>query len=347
MNYAIILAGGVGSRFWPLSRNTEPKQFLNVCSKKPMIEETLDRISPLIKKKNIYITTNRIYQRKIQKNITRLGIPLKNILFEPDSKNTFPPLAVLSQKIRKLDPQAVMAVLPCDHVITKNQRFIYLLKAALAAAKQGNIVTFGITPRRPETGYGYIKIKPKTRNQKSKIYEIESFIEKPNLLTARKIIKDKRYFWNSGIFIFQPETFLEETKKFLPEVYKNITTENNFPRLWKKLPSLSIDYAIMEKTKRIVLLEADYGWLDLGSWQAIEEVLKKDRSGNIFKGNTLDINSSNAIVWAGERLVATIGLKDIIIVDTKDALLVCSKDQTQDVKQVVRILKQRKAKKYL
>lgn len=345
MNYAIILAGGVGSRFWPLSRNTEPKQFLNFYSKKPMIEETIERISPLIKKENIYISTNKIYRQKIETGMKKLGIPLKNILFEPNSKNTFPPIALLSQKINKLDPQAVVAVLPCDHVITNNKRFVSLLKRAAEAASRGNIVTFGVIPKRPETGYGYIKIK--ARGKGPRVYEIEKFIEKPDLLTAKKLIRDKRNYWNSGIFIFKPEVLLAETKSILPEVYKNITTQGNFEKLWKKLPSISIDYAIMEKTKKIVLLPADYGWLDLGSWQAIEEVLKKDKNGNIFRGNYLDINSKDSIVWAGSRLIATVGLKDVIVVDTKDSLLICSKDKTQDVKKVVQRLKQKKAEKYL
>lgn len=340
MNYAIILAGGVGSRFWPLSRQTEPKQFLSVCSDKPMIEETIERIAPVLKKENIYIACNKLHRKKICEAIRKYGIPLKNVLLEPQGRNTFAPIIFLAHKISKLGPEAVISVLPCDHVIKNNKKFVRLLAKAFLVSNKGGIVTFGVTPKRPETGYGYIKIKSLGRPAaRPPVYEIEKFIEKPDLEKARELIKDKKYYWNSGIFVFRADVLINETKKILPEVYKNLIHEHNFKRLWASLPATSIDYAIMEKAKNIMLVPADYGWLDLGSWQAIEEVMTKDKNGNILKGNCVDIESKDTFVWSQDRLVASVGLKDIIIVDTDDALLVCSKKRAQDVKKVVQALK--------
>ena len=361
MNYAVILAGGIGSRFWPLSRDLEPKQFLNICSTRPMVDETANRISSLIKKENIYIATNKLHVKKIKNCLRNFNIPLKNVLSEPESKNTLAPIAFLSSRINKIDPDAVIVILPCDHIIKQKDKFLKLLKRALDIAKQGYIVTLGVHPKRPETGYGYIKIKSKIsaikiggfakkfgeKIQNPKIYKVDKYIEKPGLVRAKGFIKDKRYYWNSGIFIFRADVILDEIKKFMPNVHKTIADIKNkkdLKRLWHKLPSLSVDYAIMEKTKRMALLPADYGWLDIGSWQAIEEILKKDKYGNIFRGNCISIENKNTLIWSDKRLVAALGLKDIIIVNTKDALLVCSKDKTQDVKKVVQILKQRISK---
>jgi len=343
MNYAIILSGGTGTRFWPLSRESEPKQFLNLCSVRPMIEETIDRISPLIKKDNIYITTSRIYHQKIKKCLKKLNIPSSNILLEPQSKNTFAPIAVLSKNINNLDSDAVIVALPSDHFIKHNDRFLKLLSKGIEIARCGYIVSLGIPPKRPETGYGYIKTKSKI----SDFCLIEKFIEKPNLIRAKKFIRDKRYYWNSGIFIFKPQVILEETKKFMPGIYNTVMQFKNkkdFSRLWHKLPSLSIDYAIMEKTKRMALLHADCGWIDLGSWEAIGELAKKDKNGNIFRGKHIDIGSKNTLVWPDRRLITTLGLNNIIIVDTEDALLVCRKDMSQDVKKVVGLLKKKNFK---
>ena len=338
MNYAIILAGGTGTRFWPLSRELEPKQFLNVCSIRPMIEESIDRINPLIKKDNIYIATSGNYEQKIRKCLRKSNVPSSNILLEPQSKNTFAPIAVLSKNIDNLDSDAVIVALPSDHFIKHNDRFLKLLSRGIEIARCGYIVSLGIPPRRPETGYGYIKTKSKIND----FYLIEKFIEKPNLIRAKKFIRDKRYYWNSGIFIFKPQVILEETKKFIPDIYNTVMQiKKDFSRLWQKLPSLSIDYAIMEKTKRMALLPADCGWIDLGSWEAIGELAKKDKNGNIFRGKHIDIGSKNTLVWSDKRLITTLGLNNIIIVDTEDALLVCRKDMSQDVKKVVGLLKKK------
>lgn len=343
MNYAVILAGGAGSRFWPFSRESEPKQFLNICSIRPMIEETVERVAPLIKRNNIYMATGKIYEGKITKCLKKLNISSRNILFEPESKNSFAPIALLSKDINNLDSDAVIAVLPSDHFIKYQGRFLKLISRGIEVARGGHIVTFGIPPQRPETGYGYIK----TKSENKDFYNIERFIEKPDLSRAKKFIKDRRYYWNSGIFIFRPQVILDETRKFSPDVYNIITQIKNkkdFSRLWHRLPSISVDYAIMEKSRKMALLPLDCGWADLGSWEAIYEIAKKDKDGNIFRGQHIDIGSKNALVWSDKRLIATLGLDNIVIIDTDDALLVCRRDMSQDVKKIVGLLKQKNFK---
>ncbi|MFH1269713.1 MAG: sugar phosphate nucleotidyltransferase [Candidatus Omnitrophota bacterium] len=340
MNYAIILSGGTGTRFWPLSRESEPKQFLNVYSARPMMKETIARISPLIKRGNIYIASGRAYSRKIKECLKGLNIPPRNILLEPESKNTFAPIAVLSGFIVNSDPDAVIVLLPSDHFIKDSGSFRKLLSKGIEIARRGYIVSLGIPPERPETGYGYIKRGARSGN----FYRIQKFIEKPDLKRAKKFIRDKRYFWNSGIFIFSARVMLNEIKKFMPGAYGILTQvkdKKDFIRLWHKLPSISLDYAIMEKTKKIVLLPLDCGWVDVGSWGALGEIAKKDKNGNILRGKIIDIGSRDTMVWSDRRMIATLGLDGIIIVDTQDALLVCRKDMSQDIRRIVGILKEK------
>lgn len=345
MMYAVILAGGVGSRFWPLSTDMEPKQFLSVCSKHSMIEDSILRITDLIEKKNIYIATNKLYCQKVENCAKRFSIPERNILLEPTGKNTFAPIAVLSKIIHDLDNDAVILVMPCDHFIKQKNRFLRLLAKTKDAARQGYLVTLGVVPNTPQTGYGYIKIGPplKLNLISSKTYKVDKFIEKPHVSLAKKFIKDKRYYWNSGIFIFKADVFLGETKRLLPQVYKTvikIKDKNDLGKFWFAFPNISVDYAVMEKSSRLALFPVDFDWLDLGSWQAMHEILKKDKNGNIFRCKRhIDMGSRNTIVWSDNQLVATIGLCDVIVVNTKDALLICAKDKSQDIKKIVKNLK--------
>lgn len=350
MTYAIILAGGSGKRFWPLSRQNKPKQFLNICSQKPAIEETIHRILPLVNKQNIYIATNINYHKNIKGCLSKLNISLGNILFEPSSRNNFAPIALLTKKLYEKDTQALVMVLPCDHYIKQEGRFLGILRSALTAAKQGFIVSLGIKPTHPETGYGYIQINARRTTHNAQRFAVARFIEKPDLKKAKEFIQDKRYFWNGGIFVFQAGTMLEEIKKMLPRDYgliHKISGKRSLHSAWPKLTATSIDYAVMEKTKKIALVPMDCGWVDLGSWQSLELLTAKDSAGNIFQGNCLDIGSKNSICWSEGRLLATLGLDNLIIVDTKDALLICAKDKTQDVKKLVALLKQKKLNKLL
>lgn len=229
--------------------------------------------------------------------------------------------------------------------------YLDLLKKGINIARQGYIVTLGIPPARPETGYGYIKTGPISKGSGRELfYKVDRYIEKPSLSKAKKLIRDKRYYWNSGIFIFKPEVMLGEIKRFQPGTYriiKKIKLGSNLNKSWSQFPNISIDYGIMEMTKRTALVPADYGWKDVGSWEIIEEVLKKDKSGNILIGNCILLKSKNNLIWSENRLVAALGLENIIIVNTKDALLVCAKDKAQEVKKLVQILKNKNFKKQL
>jgi mannose-1-phosphate guanylyltransferase len=358
VNHAIILAGGIGSRFWPLSTDTKPKQFLNLFSDKSLLTESLERLSSLIPRKHIYIATNKSYKEETRKHARRSGIPVGNCLFEPEARNTLAPIGLLSQVAFLKDKEAIVLVLPSDHFIKDRLEFLSIIKRAIEAAQQGYIVTLGIKPNRPETGYGYIKVKSKVKpclpvrqaglpagsSNKAKVYEIERFIEKPDLQRANKLIKDKRYYWNGGIFIFKAGVLLGEIRKYSPLAYESITaikTSGDLNKHWGRIPALSIDYAVMEKSKKLALVIADCGWADLGSWKTVEEVLKKDKLGNISKGKHVDFKSSNTTVWAQEKPVATLGLKNMVIVDTKSGLLVCSKEMVQKIKEIVTLLKQK------
>jgi len=349
MNYAIVLAGGSGTRFWPLSRQSEPKQFLNICSDKSLLVQTFQRIYPLIRKENIFIAANKMHKPRLEEIIRNSKIPLKNIFFEPKAKNTLAPIAVISKILCDSDRSAVIAVLPSDHFIKDGKKFVKGLKEGLESAKKGNIATLGILPTRPETGYGYIKVEAKTKSGQLH-YRVEKFMEKPDFLKAKQFIKDSRYYWNAGIFIFRPDIILGEIRKLMPKTYAvilQIKNKQDLTRLWAKLPAISFDYAVMEQTKKAVVLPVDCGWSDCGSWQAIAELLKKDKQGNIFRGKCLDLGSKNSFVWSDNRLVATLGLDDTIVINTRDALLVCPKQRAQDVKKIVQIFKQNKYKKYL
>ncbi len=340
MVYAVILAGGIGSRFWPLSTVMEPKQFLNLCSDKSLLAQTIKRVGTFIDKKNIYIATNKSYQGKIKDCIREFNIPLKNCLFEPESKNTLAPIGVLSKLIFAKDKEAIIVVLPSDHLIKDTSQFLKSLARGIEITKNGFIVTLGIVPQRPETGYGYIKVKTLSHKvAKSSVYKVNRFIEKPSLKMAKKLIKDKKIYWNGGIFIFQAQTLLEEIRKLKAGVYKilnKLEDKKNLNKFWSKFPAVSIDCAVMERTKKLALIPIDCGWIDLGSWQALEETIKKDKNGNISRGNHINVGSKNITVWAGQRLVATLGLNNLVIVDTKDALLVCAKDKTQEIKHIVK-----------
>ena len=350
MIHIIILAGGTGTRFWPLSRKNQPKQFLRIPSDRPMLEETVRRVRRLADKKNIYIATNKIYYATIAKDLKRLNLPAKNLFFEPQSKNTLGPIGCLSWRIYEKDRKALIVVLPSDHHVRFEARFLKVLLQALEAAKDGFIVTLGIKPQGPQTGYGYIKVKRKAQSTKRKAYEVERFIEKPPLAKAKKLIKSKRCYWNAGIFIFKADTLLGEIKRFAPREYhllSRMKDELGVEQFWPKLKNISIDYAVMEKTSKLLLLPASIGWSDLGSWLALERLMKKDKYGNILRGPCLDLGSHHIVAWSDKQLLATIGLKDMIVVSTPDAVLVCAKDRVQDVKALVQILKQNKFDRYI
>lgn len=343
--YAVILAGGTGTRFWPLSRTSNPKQFLNITGKGSLLQETCARISPKISGPRIFIVTNASYRKQVERQVSRFHIPKANILLEPKGKNTAPAICWAAAKIHKIDPDAVMAVLPSDHLIANRRKFAKVLEEAIALAQKHYLVTLGILPTRPETGYGYLQTAKKNMGGRS-IVVVKQFKEKPSLVKAKQFIKRKNYYWNSGMFVWKSSVILQEFKKYLPGIYRLVGEKvgpAHIKKVWHRLPSISIDYGILEKAKNVVAVPAlGIDWSDLGSWESLTEVLTKNKKGNIFKGEVIPVNCKNTLVWGDKRVIAPIGLDNIIIIDTPDALLVCRKDQSQSVKDVVLALQKSK-----
>jgi mannose-1-phosphate guanylyltransferase/mannose-6-phosphate isomerase len=347
MNYAVILAGGVGSRFWPFSRELEPKQFMKIIGQESLLQATIQRIKGLVDPSRTYIVTNKIYFYEVKAQITKFRIPQENIILEPQGKNTAPAIGLCAKLISRFDPDAVLLVLPSDHYIKNVENFKKALKKAIACAKNNLLVTLGIKPTAPASGYGYIKAGQKKRDY----WQVEKFLEKPDLNQAKKYFKNKLFYWNSGMFIWKASVLLEEIKKYLPGLYVQlqlINSVDDIDRVWLKIEPISIDYGIMEHSKRIALIASDFYWTDLGSWEALSEIFPKDKRGNIVTGDTLNLDSQGVCIFSrGNRLVSTIGIKDTVIADTPDALLVCDRDRTQDVKKLVDLMKSLKRKEHL
>lgn len=347
--YAVILAGGVGTRFWPLSREFAPKQFLKVVSDKTLLEQTILRIKELIPEKNICIITNQNYIFEIKKVLGQFGIPDKNIFLEPVGKNTAPAIALAARYVSLRNPNSKMIVLPADHVISKNGLFIKAIKEASVLAADGYLVTLGVVPKKAMTGYGYIKIL-KRISPKSKGYLVDKFIEKPSVEKVVKFIKQKEYFWNSGIFVWKTSVILNEIKKYLPSLSSKINSiypNRDINKIWQKIAPISIDYAVLEKSKIVSMIPAKFDWSDIGSWQALKDILREYKTGKVLKADSFDIDSKNIFVWSKDRFIATLGLRDIIIVDTPDALLVCRDDYAEKVRKIVDFLKYEKREEYL
>jgi mannose-1-phosphate guanylyltransferase/mannose-6-phosphate isomerase len=347
MNYAVILAGGVGSRFWPFSRELEPKQFMKITGQASLLQETIKRLSGLVDPARTYIITNKIYFYEVKAQIIKFRIPDKNIILEPEGKNTAPAAGLCAKLISRIDKDAVLLILPSDHYIKQADNFKETLKKAIVCAKNNFLVTLGIKPTASSTGYGYIKVDKK----KDGYWEVAKFLEKPDSDKAQKYFKDKNFYWNSGIFIWKASVFLEEVKKYLPGLYANlqsIDSVNDIAGVWPRIEAISVDYGIMEHSKRIALIASNFYWTDLGSWDALSEIFPKDRKGNIVSGDTLNLDSQGICVFSkGNRLVSTIGIKDAVIADTPDALLVCDRGRTQDVKKLVALMKSLNRKEHL
>ncbi len=363
--YAVIMAGGSGTRFWPLSREKMPKQLLKIGGEDTLIRQTVSRISPLVRFEDIYIVTNQSLSDTISQQLSSKFDRTwdGNFILEPEAKNTAPALGLAALHLERLDPESVMVVLSADHSIRKSDEFIKLLRNADEAARNDYLVTFGIKPDRPETGYGYIKAGETITmsgiigQSAGNIHKVETFVEKPDIERAKEYLKSGHYFWNSGIFVWKTKMLLREMEKYQPSLYHGLQKIRNvigtsqetdiIQEVFKGLESISIDYAVMEKTDRAAVITADIGWSDVGTWTALDDVNDHDASGNIITGNVIDIGSRDSIIYAEKRLVATIGLKDAVVVDTPDATLVCSKERAQDVKKVVDELKKRKAEEHL
>ena len=339
--YGIILAGGSGSRLWPLSRELYPKQLLNLNSDKSLLQATFDRLKCFMPETNIISITNTKHVSNVRMQLSeQTQKPV--VLSEPVAKNTAPAIILAAKYImQSSNSDPVIIVVPSDHLIENNEKFISTVKKGEQLAKQGYIVTFGIEPSYPETGYGYINTSEKIED----CFKVKEFVEKPDFETAKNYLKAGTYFWNSGIFMFKASTLFEETVKHAFDIAKiseefDFSNSSEIPFInFDKMPNISIDYAIMEKSDKIALVKLESDWNDLGSWKSIYDVSKKDNNGNVFVGHVLDENSKNSFVYASSKLVATIGLEDTVIVETEDAILACKKDKTQDVKHIYETLK--------
>lgn len=344
---ALIMAGGRGERFWPKSRKSLPKQFLSLTDDgKTMIQLTVERILPLVKMEDIYISTNRDYKELVRQQLPE--IPEENILCEPVGRNTAPCIGLGAVHMRKKYEDAVMYVLPSDHLIKYTSIFLSTLTDAGEVAEQGeNLVTLGITPDCPETGYGYIKFLPD--QMLGRAFEVDRFVEKPDLETAKEYVASEQYLWNSGMFIWKVSTILKNLETYLPETYQGLNriadaigTEEEELVLEKEFSAFqseSIDYGIMEKAKNIYILSGSFGWDDVGSWLAVGRIKKSNEFGNVINGNAVTVDTKNCIIQGGKKLIATVGIEDIIVVDTEDALLICEKDSAGNIKKVLENLK--------
>lgn len=350
----VIMAGGSGSRLWPLSRQLNPKQFLKLADAQlSMLQATIRRLDGL----NVglpRLICNEQHRFLAAEQLRQLGMEQANILLEPVGRNTAPAIALAAlQAVEEGDP--VLLVLAADHLIQDVDAFLASVRTAVPLAAAGRLVTFGIVPTHPETGYGYIE---KGAAVEEGGFSVSRFVEKPDLVTAQEYLASGNYYWNSGMFMFRASRYLEELKRFQPEILAACSQalqagkqDLYFTRVdeasFLACPDLSIDYAVMEKTEHAVMVPLDAGWSDIGSWSALWDVKSKDANGNVFKGDVLDVHTRNSYVYADSRLVATVGVEDLVIVETKDAVLVAHKDRVQEVKDVVQKLKSTGRQEYI
>ena len=358
--YAVILAGGSGTRFWPLSRHLYPKQLLRILGPDTLIQQTMRRILGSVPADHVIISTNPAQADSIKVQLTEWKDALQeNYLLEPEARNTAPAIALAAAKLIQRDPEAIMLVLPADHVIKEDARFHKAVQLGAQLAADGHLVTFGIKPIRPETGYGYIQPNRRVRlgtSGKLVGHPVARFVEKPDAATAVRYLKAGNFFWNSGIFLWKASVILEEIAAHQPALakgIKKIAPSLSAPRpdawasLYRELGSVSIDQGVMERSARAAMVPVDFTWSDVGNWSSLEEVAPQDKAGNVVAGNVVDLDSRNSILYADRRVVATIGLSDMVVVDTPDATLICPKSRSQDVKKVVEVLKKQGAPEHL
>ena len=355
--FAVIMAGGSGTRFWPLSRRRRPKQFLPIAGSKTMIEESVARLRPYLGRGRIFTISDAAQAKSIRRLVP--GLPARNVLVEPEARNTAASLILATAAIHLRDPEAVVIALPADHLIANDGLFLKKLAAAArAAAEDGVIVTFGIPPSYPSTGFGYIQFAARGRRRfdGESFYPVLRFKEKPDLEQAREFIARGRHFWNSGMFIWRADVFARKLETRAPDFYPywlrirralEKRDRGEVAAAFRETPATSIDYALMEKADGVLMNEGNFGWSDVGSWAALADIWPKTGDGHAVRGQAVFVDSRGCLVYSPDRLTAVVGLEDIIVVDTPDALLVCHKAADQKVRDVIGRLKKDRKTKYL
>ncbi|UKS24989.1 mannose-1-phosphate guanylyltransferase [Paenibacillus sp. HWE-109] len=353
----LIMAGGKGERFWPRSRVNLPKQFLNISGNKSMIQQTIERLLTFIPIEQIFIITNELYAELIKAQIPNL--PVDNILIEPVGRNTAPCVGLASIIIEEKFPDSSMIVIPSDHIIKNEEEFVKILQTAVVVSKLGeNLVTLGISPTYAETGYGYIESTSEAVEiNTTTVYKVNRFVEKPDKDKADSYLKAGNYYWNSGIFVWRTAVIREYIKNLMPELHDLLETmkaafefrekKDVIRAEFSKMPDQSIDYGIMEKADDIYVIPCVLGWDDVGSWTSLERIDELDENGNVIRGNTLNIDTKRCIIESNGKLIATLGVEDLIIVETDDVTLICKKDKAQEIKSLIKELKIQKLEQYL
>lgn len=350
MLHVLIMAGGYGTRFWPESRQLTPKQLLPIVGREPMLTQTIERLDGLVEPSEILVATNRE-----QADIVRTcagSVPKANIIAEPECRDTAPCIGLAALLIARKDPDAVMLVAPSDHVVHPREEFQKTVRvAAELALKDDAVFVFGVRPNGPSTAYGYIHRKKQLEEKEGvKVFEVAEFTEKPNAKKARAFLDSGEYYWNSGLYLFRADVILEKIREHAPGISEGLERigealggddeENVINEIYPCLEKISIDYAVTEKAKSVKVLEVDYFWSDIGSWTSLRDVEQMDGNGNVIRGSHVGIDTKNCVVWSGkERVIATVGVSDLVIIQTDDATLVCSGERAQDVKALVEKLR--------
>ncbi len=348
MNYAVIMAGGSGTRLWPLSRQHRPKQALTLVGQRTMFQQAVDRLAPLFPPERILVVTRREHAALLMEQTPEL--PAENFIVEPEGRGTAPAIGLAAVHLRRIDSNAIMAVLTADHHIADGQRFLQSLRDAARVAEEGYLVTLGIQPASPSTGFGYIHHGERLNALADRnVFRVKRFVEKPSSEQAQAMVSSGEYSWNSGMFIWRVDRILQEFAQHMPELERQLSEvaatlsttayEATLNRVWPRVTKQTIDYGVMEQADRVAVIPVDIGWTDVGSWGSLWSVLPADRDGNIAQGTHVGLNTRDSLLIGGQRLIATIGVHDMVIVDTEDAVLVCSRDQEQAVRDLVDRLK--------
>jgi mannose-1-phosphate guanylyltransferase len=354
--YVVIMAGGSGTRLWPISRSNLPKQLHSFGNEKSLIQETYDRVQDLVPPENIYISLVESILKTSQKQLPK--VKKENFIIEPVAKNTAPSLALVAATIFKRDPHGIVITLASDHVVNKLPNFIAAVKRAFIFASKNPdyFTTVGIQPDKPDTGLGYIKVGRKFEN--TEVFNVDQFVEKPNIIKAKQYVKSGKYLWNASYFIWRADKLLEMYEKYSPEIY-GITTkilpfigtrngQKEINKIYLEMPKEPVDTAIAEKVEKIAVVPADLGWSDIGSWSTLYDLLAQ-KSGNhtVSQGNHIGVDDQNCLVYAQDKLLATVGLENVVIVDTPDVTLVCNKAKAQDIKKLIEKIKETKEQHHL